>query len=214
MKELINRKAYFIPFSILWISLAIFIFFSPKAESFLRIQIPHTETLNFIMQRFSDLADGIFIVSLFVVLLLFVKIRFALIMLIGFAFSGILSQTLKNTAFKNEARPIKWYEQQHMQLKVPDGLKPHSWNSFPSGHSATAAFLFTFLAFRTRTTWKLFMCVVLAFLAGYSRIYLFHHFPIDVLAGLSIGIVTQIGVERASVKWFTNPKFEKPIFRR
>jgi membrane-associated phospholipid phosphatase len=214
MKELLNRPAYFIPFAILWIGLVIFTFSFPKAESFLLLQIPHSNALNFIMQRCSDLADGIFIISLFLFLFVFIKIRYALILLTGFAFSGLLSQTLKKTIFKDEARPVKWYEQQHIELRVPEGLKPHSWNSFPSGHSATAGFIFTFLAFRTRSTWKLIGCVLLAFLAGYSRIYLYHHFPVDVIAGLTIGITTQIVVEKASLSWFNHPKLEKSIFRR
>jgi membrane-associated phospholipid phosphatase len=214
MKEIIQRRAYFIPFAVLWAGLAIYISQFSKSDGFLFLQMPHTEFLNFLMQRISDIADGIFIVSLFLFLLFFIKIRLGFIMLIGFAFSGLLSQTLKKTVFKDEARPVKWHEQQHLELSIPEGLKPHSWHSFPSGHSATAAFIFTFFAFRTRNTYKLIACAILAFLIGYSRIYLFHHFPMDVLAGLFIGIITQTGVELAAKNWFRNPKLEKAILRK
>jgi membrane-associated phospholipid phosphatase len=214
MKEISNRIVYFFLFAILWLSLAAFTFSFPKAESFIAMQIPHSSVMNLIMQTFSDIADGLFIISLFIFILLFVKIRLSFILLIGFAITGITSQTLKNTFYKGEARPIKWYENEKIHLQIPDGLKPHSWNSFPSGHSATAAFLFTFLAFRTRKPYLLLLCALFPFLSGYSRIYLFHHFPVDVLAGLAIGISMQLVIESSSGRWFMNPKFDKTLLRK
>lgn len=214
MKEISNRIVYFFLFAILWLSLAVFTFSFPKAESFIAMQIPHSLVMNLIMQTFSDIADGLFIISLFIFILLFVKIRLSFILLIGFAITGITSQTLKNSFYKGEARPIKWYENEKIHLQIPDGLKPHSWNSFPSGHSATAAFLFTFLAFRTRKPYLLILCALFPFLSGYSRIYLFHHFPVDVLAGLAIGISMQLVIESSSGRWFMNPKFDKALLRK
>lgn len=214
MKEISNRYIYLIAFALLWICLAAVTFAMPKAESFIAMQIPHTHEMNLLMQFFSDIADGIFILSLFIVILVFIKIRLSFILLIGFAISGIVSQTLKNTVYKGEARPIKWYEQAHLPLDIPDGLKPHSWNSFPSGHSASAACLFTFLAFRTRKSLLLIVCAIGPFLAGYSRIYLFHHFPEDVLAGLFIGLLIQLIIERLSINWFVQPNYDKALLRK
>jgi len=214
MNEISKRFVYIFPFAILWLGLAVFTFSFPKAESFISLQIPHSTAMNLIMQTFSDIADGLFILVLFIVILLFVNIRLSLILIIGFALTGITSQTLKNTFYKGEARPIKWYENEQIHLRIPEGLKPHSWNSFPSGHAATASFLFTFLAFRTRKPYVLILCALIPFLSGYSRIYLYHHFPVDVLAGLAIGISIQLIIESVSGKWFMKSKFDKALLRR
>jgi len=57
---------------------------------------------------------------------------------------------------------------------------------FPSNHAANVAGSMLILAFFYRR-YK-YICGVLAFLVGYSRIYLGVHYPTDVLAGFVIGI--------------------------
>ncbi len=62
--------------------------------------------------------------------------------------------------------------------------------SFPSGHAATAFAAATVLALalrRGRATAALF---VLAGAVAYSRLYVGVHFPLDVLAGAALGVVT------------------------
>ena len=78
----------------------------------------------------------------------------------------------------------------------PD-LFPHrgwyGWSSFPSGHAiASIAVLFTVAAILHRErgwTWTYWLLVPVSLLSLYSRIYLGVHWPIDVLAGVIVGIV-------------------------
>jgi membrane-associated phospholipid phosphatase len=68
----------------------------------------------------------------------------------------------------------------------------HKRNSFPSGHSVTAAVFFGVLAyFAQRTGWRLSL-ILLATLAGFSRVAVGVHWPIDVLAGLAGGAVAAL----------------------
>jgi undecaprenyl-diphosphatase len=62
---------------------------------------------------------------------------------------------------------------------------PRSW-SFPSGHAAStfgAAVVVSRMWPQTRVIWWM-----LAVLIGYSRIYLGHHYPLDVLGGALLGV--------------------------
>lgn len=59
--------------------------------------------------------------------------------------------------------------------------------SFPSGHAA-AAFATTSVLFLARSRWRI-PAVILASLIAFSRLYLFVHYPTDVLGGALLGIL-------------------------
>ena len=64
--------------------------------------------------------------------------------------------------------------------------KPRDF-SFPSGHTSASFTAVSVLFFRKS---KLFVpSLVLAFLISFSRLYLYVHYPSDVLAGLVLGIL-------------------------
>ena len=71
-------------------------------------------------------------------------------------------------------------------------LVPTLWDySFPSGHTAASfAAAFALCAVRQRG-WPAAM--VLAALIGLSRLYLYMHFPTDVLAGMLLGLLCGLG---------------------
>lgn len=64
------------------------------------------------------------------------------------------------------------------------GRKPGSW-SFPSGHSATSFACASALGRKYPRRRALFYS--LASVVGFSRVYLGHHYPLDVVSGASIG---------------------------
>ena len=77
-----------------------------------------------------------------------------------------------------------------------EGVKTHgvgcsSRGSFPSSHAANigaAAFL---LGWRYRRAW--FVAALVAFLVGYSRVYLGVHYPFDVMGGWGVGAGLGLG---------------------
>ncbi len=98
--------------------------------------------------------------------------------LVAFAFSGVAVQTAKH--IWSRPRPLL----QVYEIRVLDG--PFFFNSFPSGHSATAfAVMVACSAFLPRARWLL---IGAAALCGVSRVYLGAHFPLDVIYGSTIGI--------------------------
>jgi undecaprenyl-diphosphatase len=70
---------------------------------------------------------------------------------------------------------------------------PHDY-SFPSGHTLASAISATILLLRDR---KLgYISLVLAILIAFSRLYLYVHFPTDVLGGAAIGMIIGIASVR------------------
>ncbi|MBO5743874.1 MAG: phosphatase PAP2 family protein [Clostridia bacterium] len=65
--------------------------------------------------------------------------------------------------------------------------EPHDF-SFPSGHSSSS-FAAAFSVWYTNRKWGT-VCALLAGLIAFSRLYLYVHFPSDVLFGILIGILS------------------------
>jgi len=61
---------------------------------------------------------------------------------------------------------------------------------FPSSHAANTFFMMTFTGYIFRNRISLIMLLIWALLVSYSRIYVGAHFPLDILAGWTIGILT------------------------
>lgn len=129
---------------------------------------------------------GVFWILCSLLLLIFKKYRktaiFAICsMLLAFiVFQGILKPLI------GRARPF---------IQNPDFIqiiKPPFSSSFPSGHSAIA-FAFTASLFLSKT--KLWIsALVISVLIAFSRIYLYVHFPSDVISGLLVGILCAVSV--------------------
>lgn len=85
------------------------------------------------------------------------------------------------------------------QLPRPRTLDPpvelygaHGYG-LPSGHSQLSVTIWGAIAAAFERTWTWIAAGVLAFLIGFSRIYLGVHFPTDVLAGWFVGVVLLAG---------------------
>ena len=72
--------------------------------------------------------------------------------------------------------------------------RPHG-HSFPSGHSINSMVAAVALFLNNKKIG--IPAVVIAALIGFSRLYLFVHFPTDVLGGFAIAILVAIGVDWA-----------------
>jgi membrane-associated phospholipid phosphatase len=179
------QKWYFISFLMVLILTLVPQLIFTQNELFLEINglnNSFSDTFFFFLTYFGD---GILFVIV-ILILLFVSYSKSLTGLIVFLSTSILAQGLKNLFFENHFRPVKVLSEKYA-LHIPDGVTTLLNNSFPSGHTVTAFALATFLVltFSKRYTWILLL--LLAWLTAYSRIYLTHHFPIDVWVGAIIG---------------------------
>ena len=85
------------------------------------------------------------------------------------------------------------------QQTIVEAVNLHSWHSFPSGHTTAFFAFFATLAFLYSTEKNVpckqefgLLCLILALLGGYSRIYLSQHFLLDVTTGMALGVVSTV----------------------
>jgi membrane-associated phospholipid phosphatase len=148
--------------------------------------------------------DGLFMV-LIGMFLLFIKLRYGLIILSSFLASSLFVQLLKRLVFPEFKRPVAWFQDLGIEIYRVVGIEYHSAFSFPSGHTTTAFALFFGLAFFIKNFWLKIVFLLLAVITGYSRIYLSQHFLGDALAGsilgVSIAIIMQSVFNRIETEW-------------
>jgi membrane-associated phospholipid phosphatase len=143
---------------------------------------------DFIFKYATYLGDGIIWVPIGVWVLIYHrkkwKLLFALIII-----STALVNLGKYVIIPNEPRPYSAIIDK-AAIHTVQSVDVHTTNSFPSGHTTTAFSVFLLLVLLTDSTIVLIIGFILALFAGYSRIYLAQHFPLDVGAGMIVGCVS------------------------
>lgn len=162
-----------------------------KVDLHLFVNATHSTFQDFLFTWATYAGDGgiLAITSVLLVILFWKKYRFSVLAFasLNLILVSAVVQTLKHVVYYDAYRPLKFIGKDLLYL-VP-GIEMHTDNSFPSGHTTAAFAFFAFTALLwNQKKWVQFSCVILAVLAGYSRIYLSQHFLEDVVAGASIGI--------------------------
>ncbi len=153
----------------------------------------HSAFFDMIIGIVSGLGDGLVIALCCAVLMLY-RFRLGMAATVAFLLSGVIAQLLKR-AF-DMPRPPAVLENVHVL-----GSALHS-HSFPSGHATSdgVMVLLAFLIWRC-ADWRAHLMAGLFLLAAYGRIYGGVHFPLDVVVGLVVGIVTMWFCHRWSQSW-------------
>ena len=200
LKILINNRSFFIVF-LLWLIIgALLQIFCSPTELMFWINQHHNEQLDIFFRYITILGEDLIWLGLLIGIFFSnywqkkqqldgIKILF-----MTWLAKVFVSVSLKNIF--NLPRPMEVYQNYGREIHLIKGIHINHWQSFPSGHTFTA---FAFACFVTlilrKTKWGIF-CLFIAILVGYSRMYLFQHFPRDVFAGgiLGVGVVCCISV--------------------
>jgi membrane-associated phospholipid phosphatase len=190
IRSLNRNPLYFTGYLISAFILSLFCFFVPKSEGFLLVNQYHCKWFDYFFILFTNLGNGLFAIALMVFMLIRKKIGWSVQIGVSFLLSGLIVQILKHLI--HSPRPKLYFGSGNIHCIY--GITGTGLFSFPSGHAATIFALTTLLAiyFPGRRSGMFF--ILIAVVAGFSRIYLSQHFPIDVLAGSAIGAVISMVV--------------------
>jgi len=108
-------------------------------------------------------------------------------MIILVAFSDQFTNLVKN--FIERLRPNNDPQIKDL-LRTVDSYSPGGY-SFMSGHATTSTFftVYTLLLLKGKYQKYIYLMLIFPVVFSYSRLYLGVHFPIDILTGITIGII-------------------------
>lgn len=151
------------------------------------LQELHAPILDFFFKTITRFGDGgLFWIAVGVLLLCVRKTRVCgICVLTGLAVGALIANVTLKPLIARE-RPCWINEAVQLLIAVPKDF------SFPSGHSQ-ASFVAATAIYMNHRKWGI-AAYVLAVLIAFSRLYLYVHFPTDVLAGAAIGICVGIAV--------------------
>jgi len=131
-----------------------------------------------------------FAYAFFIILFLFIRFRYAILVLLTGSVVTIVSYILKE--FFRHPRPKTFFSEKALldEINVVDGISLLSvYTSFPSGHTMSAFALYGIVAFIFPKKHIGLLMISLAIVIGISRIYLVQHFTKDVIFGAILGVL-------------------------
>ncbi|MDW3197527.1 MAG: phosphatase PAP2 family protein [Cytophagales bacterium] len=184
-----KKDPFFLIYGLLLVVGTIIYFFGDHGDTVLWANRLHTPATDVLFKWLTYLGDGIFF-GIATLLLLIRNWRTGLVVLGMGLTQTLVSAIFKRVIFRGEPRPKTFFSEfEGINLHFVEGVKVHAYNSFPSGHTLTAFALATFMAGYLKDTKMTMLFLVLATLAGFSRVYLAQHFLIDVCVGSFLGVV-------------------------
>lgn len=165
--------------------------FFDRQALFAIVNTNHTELLDVLMVWITRMGEGVFGAVILLLLLTRKPFRngwyFAAACLCN-VLPALLVQVIKSSV--DAPRPLNYFKEAAWIHTLPEWERLME-RSFPSGHTAAAFCLFTFLALILTPRYKVFGLVflLLGLLVGYSRLYLAAHFFHDVYFGSLLGVI-------------------------
>lgn len=179
-------QGYIIAFLFFQLAVSGFVFSFPRVEQMKIINLHHARFFDILLLALTQSAEIVFPV-LFLVYLVWKKKSMVRPYVFSYLVSTGIVQLLKHVVFAEALRPILYLKSAQVNWHLLEGLPINELNSFPSGHTNAAWWMYFWLAYLLPNRMAGIVCGLLAFGVAYSRVYLFQHFPVDTLWGSLIG---------------------------
>jgi membrane-associated phospholipid phosphatase len=206
-KVTLKNSGFYIYYLFLLIGILI-LFLTQKGDFLIWLNANHNKAFDIFFRYWTHLGDGLVFAFLGIWFLLTSYYR-TLVLIAAVISQTIVIQGLKRFVFGDVVRPKLYFENFESFYQVP-GVEIHSYNSFPSGHTATAftvAVLLSLMIGKRNVTGIL---MTGAILVGISRVYILQHFFIDIyfgsIIGFLIGVIVYLLMETSSLNQKDNLK--------
>jgi len=174
-----------------------------KGAALLWINKNHSEIMDQFFKYWTHLGDG-FVFAVLLIFFLFVSFYKSIVLVLAVISQTIIIQVLKRFVFSDVVRP-KLYFDNFIDLHPVDGVNIHAFNSFPSGHTATAFTAAVILSLYFKNKYATGLLIITAILVGLSRVYLLQHFFIDIYFGSIIGFLNGV----LAITWMESTSLSK-----
>ena len=207
LKNIKKQLLFFLVYAVFLVFLVIVLFKFSKTDATLWAN-QYWSPFQDVMYKYMTYLGDFWMASIVVLVLLFWKFKYAVIAMVSFGTTALITQFLKKIIYYDVKRPlIEMWEQMHdgtLHTVVNEADQLINY-SFPSGHTTSAFSIFCILALLSKKKWIGFVCMVFAVLIGYSRVYLCQHFYEDIFVGSLIGTIGSLLI----FSYFENKTFGK-----
>ncbi len=188
-----ENKFYGIGF-ILWLLLGAGIIFATQKGEVILFFNDHRSYYGDLFFRYGTMIGEEIAYLIILIFLFFYRRKAAWLIPITGGVVMLVSKGLKEL-FQQD-RPVAWFKKQDLYevLNTIEGEPLFSGaSSFPSGHTMSAFALFGLLALLlSNQKWLGLPILIVAIIVGISRVYLIHHFFVDIYAGSIIGTLLAV----------------------
>lgn len=177
----------------------------------------HTIYSDYFFKYLTHLGDGLAVVFIGLLFLLFHSKRAGFLIWLSGILGGFISQIMKNLVFGDTPRPYKYFtEVNPAVLHYIDGVEMNMVNSLPSGHTSAGFALYLSIAMIYQNRKVDNVMFLMAFGIGVSRIYLSQHFLEDVFMGSLIGVLSAIVIYSwlYSPNQLAKPSLSQPLLKK
>ena len=189
LQTLKQNKYFLIPYTLIFCAACMVIALTGRIELHQYFNSLVRPRLNLFFEFVTYLGDGIFVMCIGALILVF-NLRKGLTVLLAYGLSAGFTQGIKYAFFGDTDRPELVFQQEHLPLTRITNLyeEQHIHHSFPSGHATAAFALFFCLSFLSESTGRKIFYLLIALTVAFSRVYLSQHFFEDITAGSVIAV--------------------------
>jgi membrane-associated phospholipid phosphatase len=189
-KNDLSRRSIILCFAIFVLLFFLLLSQLEKGQLVLFFNARYTDPISTFFKYFTHLGEGILFVPIILLSLLY-RYKAAVTLASMGIFLGVTTAFLKQIVYTDNYRPKRYFDG-IVELNFVPGVDIHGLNSFPSGHTATAAAIAIWFALEFRTKSALLSGIIYVLLVAISRVYLAQHFLIDVTFGMLEGFVISV----------------------
>ncbi len=198
--------AYVLAFSVL-------MFLTNHGDFVLWLNDRHTTFGDFFFRYWTHVGDGVLLGIVALYFLLTNLYRFYY-MLIAIALQTVFVHIFKQWLFAGEPRPKTFFAEQLDHLNFVDGVNVRGFDSFPSGHTASAFTLaFVLISICKNKTLNVSFFIA-AVLVGISRVYILQHFLRDIYIGSVFGVLAALLAWYIMKPYTDRPKLQNGLLKK